>query len=65
MNLWHSIQRLRRTLCDGLTVVLHNALDLRDSRFRYDQAVAEDPPSGIEFFGALPAVKLNDINEIY
>jgi hypothetical protein len=56
---------LRRTHCDGLTIVLNNALDLRDSRFRYDQTVAEDPPSGIEFFGALPAVKVNDVNEVY
>jgi len=65
MNLWHSVQHLRRTHCDGLTIVLNNALDLRDSRFRYDQTVAEDPPSGIEFFGALPAVKINDVNEVY
>ena len=65
VNLLHSIARMRRSLCDGLTVVLNDAQDIRDSTFRWDSNAAENPPEGIEFFGELPSVNMASLHEVY
>ncbi|MBO45294.1 MAG: hypothetical protein CMJ96_00185 [Planctomycetes bacterium] len=63
LSLWHSAWHLRRIISRGVTIVLDEINNMKDCSFDYNFEIANNPPSGILFFGDMPKVDVTSVSE--